>query len=62
MIVLLHLTLFFAFPPPMKTAATRRGTAAAFVQELWDAELPSGKFRYYGAMLYFLGLLQVRWM
>ena len=28
-----------------------------FVQELWDAQIPSGKWRYYDGMLYMLGLL-----
>jgi oligosaccharide reducing-end xylanase len=32
--------------------------ARPFVQELWDAPLPDGKWRYYNGMLYFLGLLQ----
>jgi oligosaccharide reducing-end xylanase len=32
--------------------------AKPFVQSLWDAPLPSGKWRYYNGMLYFLGLLQ----
>ena len=30
-----------------------------FVQELWDAQIPSGKWRYYDGMLYMLGLLHV---
>lgn len=30
-----------------------------FVQALWDAEIPSGKWRYYDGLLYMLGLLQV---
>jgi oligosaccharide reducing-end xylanase len=30
-----------------------------FVQELWDAHIPSGKWRYYDGMLYMLGLLHV---
>jgi len=30
-----------------------------FVLELWDAKIPSGKWRYYDGMLYMLGLLQV---
>jgi oligosaccharide reducing-end xylanase len=28
-----------------------------FVQELWDAQIPSGKWRYYDGMLYILGML-----
>jgi oligosaccharide reducing-end xylanase len=30
-----------------------------FVQELWDAQVPTGKWRYYDGMLYMLGLLHV---
>ncbi len=30
-----------------------------FVQRLWDMPVPSGKYRYYDGMLYFLALLQV---
>jgi oligosaccharide reducing-end xylanase len=30
-----------------------------FVQALWDAKLPTGKYRYYDGILYMLGLLQV---
>lgn len=30
-----------------------------FVQELWDAPLPSGRWRYYDGMLYMLGMLHV---
>ncbi len=29
-----------------------------FVEALWNTEIPSGKWRYYDGMLYFLGLLQ----
>jgi oligosaccharide reducing-end xylanase len=32
--------------------------ARPFVQRLWDAPLPEGKWRYYNGLLYFLGLLQ----
>jgi len=30
-----------------------------FVQALWDAQIPAGKWRYYDGMLYMLGLLHV---
>jgi oligosaccharide reducing-end xylanase len=30
-----------------------------FVQELWDVQVPSGKWRYYDGMLYMLGMLHV---
>jgi oligosaccharide reducing-end xylanase len=32
--------------------------ARAFAERLWNAPLPTGKWRYYDGMLYFLGLLQ----
>jgi oligosaccharide reducing-end xylanase len=32
--------------------------ARPFVQQLWDAPPPTGKWRYYDGVLYFLGLLQ----
>ena len=32
--------------------------ARPFVQQLWDASPPDGKWRYYNGLLYFLGLLQ----
>ena len=32
--------------------------ARPFVQQLWDAPIPDGKWRYYNGLLYFLGLLQ----
>ena len=32
--------------------------ARPFVQQLWDAPLPTGKWRYYSGLLQFLGLLQ----
>jgi oligosaccharide reducing-end xylanase len=30
-----------------------------FVEQLWDAEIPSGHYRYYDGVLYMLGLLEV---
>jgi hypothetical protein len=33
--------------------------AKDFVQALWDLEIPSGQWRYYDGLLYFLALLQV---
>jgi oligosaccharide reducing-end xylanase len=30
-----------------------------FVQQLWDVEIPRGKYRYYDGMLYMLGMLHV---
>jgi len=32
--------------------------ARPFVQRLWDVSIPSGRWRYYDGMLYFLGLLE----
>ncbi|MBK9991797.1 MAG: glycoside hydrolase [Verrucomicrobia bacterium] len=32
--------------------------AKPFVQKLWDAPIPSGRWRYYNGLLYYLGLLQ----
>jgi oligosaccharide reducing-end xylanase len=35
-----------------------RDVARPFVQRLWDAETPTGRWRYYSGLLYLLGLLQ----
>lgn len=32
--------------------------AQPFVQQLWDAKIPTGQWRYYNGLLYFFGLLQ----
>ncbi|MDE6458578.1 MAG: hypothetical protein K2L31_08275 [Muribaculum sp.] len=37
----------------------RRAIATEFIQRFWDAEPPTGKFRYYEGMVYFLSLLHV---
>jgi oligosaccharide reducing-end xylanase len=39
--------------------ATGPETGRPFVQALWDAPIPSGKWRYYDGMLYMLALLNV---
>jgi oligosaccharide reducing-end xylanase len=39
--------------------AADREIGEPFVQAFWDAEIPSGKWRYYDGMLYMLGLLHV---
>ena len=39
--------------------AADRETGEPFVQALWDAQIPSGKWRYYDGMLYMLGMLHV---
>lgn len=41
------------------TLAADPGKGKPFVQELWDAKIPSGKWRYYDGMLYLLALLHV---
>ncbi|MEJ1971058.1 MAG: glycosyl hydrolase family 8 [Lacunisphaera sp.] len=38
--------------------ASDAALARPFVQQLWDAPIPDGKWRYYNGMLYFLGLVQ----
>lgn len=37
--------------------AVANGRAKPFVEELWNAPIPSGQFRYYDGMLYLMGLL-----
>lgn len=37
----------------------KRALAKEFVEQLWDAPLPTGKYRYYVGMVYFLSLLHV---
>lgn len=39
--------------------AAKRELGQPFVQRLWDATPPSGQYRYYDGLLYFLSLLQV---
>jgi oligosaccharide reducing-end xylanase len=39
--------------------AAEPGLARPFVQRLWDADVPSGRWRYYNGLLYQLALLQV---
>lgn len=36
-----------------------RALAAEFIQRLWDAEPPTGKYRYYEGMVYFLSMLHL---
>jgi len=38
-------------------AATNRERAAKFVDALWKADIPSGRYRYYDGMWYLMGLL-----
>lgn len=37
--------------------AARHPRAVLFVRELWEADIPTGRYRYYDGMLYMLGLL-----
>jgi endo-1,4-beta-D-glucanase Y/chitodextrinase len=39
------------------TALASSGSGLDFVQELWNASVPAGTYRYYDGMLYMLGLL-----
>ena len=41
------------------STADDQALAREFVQRLWDAEPPTGKYRYYEGMVYFLSLLHV---
>ena len=38
-------------------AATNDQRARKFVEALWDADIPSGRNRYYDGLLYFMSLL-----
>jgi len=40
-------------------AATDRARAAKFVDELWNAEIPAGRYRYYDGLWYIMALLHV---
>jgi oligosaccharide reducing-end xylanase len=44
---------------PSRALAADRELGLPFVEKLWEAEIPSGKGRYYDGLLYLLGLLQV---
>lgn len=39
--------------------ATNTSKSKEFVEEFWNTSVPSGQYRYYDGMLYFLGLLHV---
>ena len=39
--------------------ASTNDNAKDFVEDLWNVEIPTGKYRYYDGMLYMLGMLQV---
>ena len=49
-------------PPPLSVVWCRPPVihgpkSEAFLQELWNAEIPRGKSRYFNSMLYFMSLL-----
>jgi oligosaccharide reducing-end xylanase len=54
-----HSTALVATNAIAGLAATDSARAAKFVAELWDAEIPSGRFRYYDGMWYLMGLLHL---
>ncbi|MEJ2513147.1 MAG: glycosyl hydrolase family 8 [Anaerolineales bacterium] len=53
-----HSTGLVSMAATAALAADRR-YGEPFVQELWDTQIPSGKWRYYDGMLYMLGMLHV---
>ena len=52
-----HSTALVAANAVASLAATNRERAAKFVEALWRAEIPSGRYRYYDGMWYLMGLL-----
>jgi len=54
-----HSTALVATNAMASLAATDRTRAAKFVAELWNAEIPSGRYRYYDGMWYLMALLHV---
>ena len=52
-----HSTALVATNAVASLAATNRERAAKFVDALWKAEIPSGRYRYYDGMWYLMGLL-----
>lgn len=52
-----HSTALVAANAVASLAATNRERAAKFVDALWKAEIPSGRYRYYDGMWYLMGLL-----
>jgi oligosaccharide reducing-end xylanase len=52
-----HSTALVAANAVASLAATDRERAAKFVDALWKAEIPSGRYRYYDGMWYLMGLL-----
>jgi len=52
-----HSTALVATNAVASLAATNRERAAKFVEALWKAEIPLGRYRYYDGMWYLMGLL-----
>ena len=52
-----HSTALVATNAVTSLAATNRERAAKFVDALWKAQVPSGRYRYYDGMWYLMGLL-----
>jgi oligosaccharide reducing-end xylanase len=54
-----HSTALVATNAVASLAATNRDRAMKFVEALWNAEIPSGRYRYYDGMWYLMGLLHL---
>lgn len=52
-----HSTALVAANAVTSLASTNRERAAKFVEALWKAEIPAGRYRYYDGMWYLMGLL-----
>jgi len=52
-----HSTALVATNAVTSLAATDGRRAARFVEQLWNAEIPSGRYRYYDGLWYLMGLL-----
>ncbi|HEX7977260.1 MAG TPA: hypothetical protein VF461_01555, partial [Gemmatimonadaceae bacterium] len=52
-----HSTALGATNAVASLAATDTARARRFVDELWKAPIPSGRYRYYDGMWYLMGLL-----
>jgi oligosaccharide reducing-end xylanase len=52
-----HSTGLVAMNAVASLAASDGPRARAFVDALWNANIPSGQYRYYDGMLYLMGML-----
>ena len=52
-----HSTALVATNAVASLAATNRERSAKFVEALWKADIPAGRYRYYDGMWYLMGLL-----